>query len=51
MKTKHPDMIEDEIDSMIRDVRQYLANRTEGFKINQQYLGMQALFRGYPIIA
>jgi len=50
-KTKYPDVMDKEIESMIRDVRRYLANRGKGFKTNQQYLGMQALFRGYAIIA
>ena len=51
MKLRHLDITEKEIDTMIRDVRRYLVNRIEGFKINQQYLEMQALFCGYLIIA
>ena len=50
IKMRHLDVTENKIDTMIRDIRRYLVNRIEGFKINQQYLGIQALFRGYPII-
>ena len=51
MKTKYPDIIEDEINSIIQDIRRYLVNKVDGLETNQQYIRMKALFCRYPIIA
>jgi len=35
MKTKYSDIMEDKINSMIRDIRRYLMNRVDSLETNQ----------------
>ena len=47
-RVKHEDVIDDEIENIIYDIRQYLVNR-ENFSTNQQYIGFKVLFRRYAV--
>ena len=44
MKERYKEITKEEIDTIIRDVRRYLANRQEEYETNQQYLGMKVIF-------
>ena len=47
MNARDDNVSEEEIVTMIKDIWNFLVNREENYKTNQQYLGFEALFRAY----
>ena len=45
---KNNQILEEEVNIMIKDIRNFLINR-DNYKTNQQYLGFKALFCGFVI--
>ena len=48
-KHKHPIVLDEEIEKMIHDIRILLVGNKE-LQTNQQYIGFEAIFRGYTIV-